>query len=157
MAPTECLTNAKPPKAFGACDANHKMNPNMYELTISFPKTYKDKEKNLRFSDEEIYYSLDDGIKYLENAHSIHFLECNYENKDKKGRPVKPHVHALVISKVRLYPYPKLKGLRCHFTQQWKAKGLDGWLSYIKKQDSIQQSIKKAEVWFKQNYAFNEL
>lgn len=125
-------------------DANHKL----YALTITYLPTYHDKEKQYRVTPQERKHLVLLGKLYVESL-GICFIKCVIE--DQEG---KPHMHATVSSRVRIYPFPKLKGYRLHFVPVY---GLEGWSSYCKKEDTPAYQQKAVEQYFKTTYAFDEL
>ncbi len=135
-------------------DANKKIDKNTYELTITYLPTYKDMEKKVKHSTYEIEQELQHAVHRL-RAYGVYILESVYE----LGSNERPHIHAIAVSKVRIYPYPKFSGFRLHFTQKWKKLGLSNWRSYMKKEVSVSHIQKSVERWFKEpnNFVFKLL
>lgn len=137
------------PKVDLSRQASEQSDACLYALTITYLPTYQDKEKKYKVTPQEREKYVYQALNYVLNK--CHLIEKQLE--DKEG---KPHLHCTVATKVKLYPYPKIKNYRLHFVPVY---GLSRWTEYINKEQkqSIPYSMREAESYFKTNYAFNTL
>lgn len=131
----------------GACD-NSSIYKHTYELTVKYVKgNPKRMSDSLLMAKYALYIDMlsKDGIKVV---------DIHYENEGYL------HLHAIIEAPTRIYPYPRMYGYSTQFSQQWKTKGLSGWIGYITKELDPQYMGRKAqwrtEQYFKENCGFSD-
>ncbi len=140
MTPTECKTRQCSERS----DAYHKL-----ALTITYTPTFHDQEKMYRITNEERFVFIQTALDYL-LGRGVLVTDKNYE----EGNNERLHLHCIANTKVRLYPYPKLKNYRLEFRKLFYPKG---WSLYKDKENQSWYKQKQVESYFKTNYAFDQL